>query len=196
MDIHTDSGRRHYSYLSCHSSHTPHVEIAYRRANPTPYHYYHFRDSFVHLDPSLAPFLHVSTVNVRSLQVRAYSINSRLHFKEYTEFVSNSGQQFPTFLDEVWRQSFEVVPEKEDNNNLAWYLESRTTIDLTKAFGCDDTFTCSKAKESQVILVVCADDTVAPVDTFIGKKLWVNWSDIGLHCVADGDTIYMILIII
>lgn len=167
----------------------PQVEIAYQRAVANGYHFPNYRSSFIHLDPSLPPVLHVSTVNVRSLDVRAYSITSLLHYKHYTDFIANTAKHFPFLHEEVWRKSFDVVPQREDDSK-AWHLESRTSIDLAKAFGCGDIISSTKSKESQVVLVISADDTVAPVEAFVGKKLWVNWSDVGLHYVADGDTIY------
>lgn len=71
------------------------------------------------------------------------------------------------------------------------HKETTTAIDLSKAFGLDDSGVCGRSKHSHMVVVIRADDTpTTPKDGPLIKKYWVTWSDVGIAYGADESTIY------
>ena len=71
------------------------------------------------------------------------------------------------------------------------HKQTITAIDLSKAFGLDDSGVCGRSKHSQLVVVVRADDTpVVPKEGPLIKKYWLTWNDIGVAYAADEDNIY------
>lgn len=152
--------------------------------------------SIITLDPALPPVLHITSRNVRELEVRAYSVSAVQNFNRFSFFLEQKNAIQPS-LHEVWRNMIEVQPPLlEDDENYkgkggkAWFKDARSTLDLSKAFGCDDSKECGKNKESHLVLVVHAAETVALSADPLCKKYWLSWTDVGLSYFADEDAIY------
>jgi hypothetical protein len=144
--------------------------------------------------------------------VRAYSVGanefSQNNYFAFADYVASRDRHYPAF-PEVWRQDINVEPHKvfsifywiylfslisklQDKDGKGWlHRETDTAIDLSKAFGMDDSRVCGRSKASHLVVVVRADDTPeVPKDGPLIKKYWLTWTDIGIAYGADDTTIY------
>lgn len=154
--------------------------------------------NMITLDPAVLPVFYITTRNTRSVQVRAYVVNPIHHFESFSEYIKTPTRESPDFGHQVWKATVKVVPPRggagADEEEL-WHQEAMTMIDLSKAFGCDDSMLCGRSKESQLVVAVIAQDVVDPSQPPPGvQKLWMTWTDIGIAYAADSESIYAYVI--
>lgn len=112
----------------------------------------------------------------------------------FKNFMDIRKRDVPSFGHVLEKTTIKIEPKLEEEGDYkgraAWHKPVQTAINLEKAFKCDDTKLVGKSKESQVMLVISAEDTLAPLENPLCLKLWVLWTDLGIAFAADDNTIY------